>query len=197
MMEVTIRRARREDAEALRGMQALSLCSLGADRYSAEQVAAFLAHVGTMDEELLDEGTYFVAERDGELVGSGGWSLRTPGYAATAAEPEPHRGGAPTVRSVFVHPTAARRGVGTLLVDTVEADVIGHGHHSVRLTATRSGEAFYAALGYRRVAPAALALPDGTTFPCTRMAKELTLADAMRAVSARAGARVRRSRGAA
>lgn len=194
MLRITIRRARRDDADALRGMQALSLCSLGADRYSSEQIAAFLAHVGTMDEELLEEGTYFLAERDGELIGSGGWSLRTPGYAAAAPA---LLGGTATVRSVFVHPAAARRGVGTLLMDTVEADAVGHGHHRVGLTATRSGEAFYAARGYRRVAPVALALPNGTTFPCTRMEKDLTLADAMRAVSARAGARVRLGRGAA
>src|SRR5712692_4308912 len=44
--------------------------------YSPEQIEAALIHVFGVDTQLIDDGTYFVAEMDGEIVAGGGWSKR-------------------------------------------------------------------------------------------------------------------------
>ena len=58
---IAVRRASRNEIPAIRDMQERSLTLLGADYYTAEEIAAFIAHVGTMDDAVVDEGHYFVA----------------------------------------------------------------------------------------------------------------------------------------
>lgn len=56
------------------------------------------------------------------------------------------------VCSLYVHPGAARRGLGSLLLRRVEAAIAGNGHGSIRISASRPGRAFYERHGYRVVA---------------------------------------------
>jgi hypothetical protein len=76
-----MRAAGPKDRLELLSMQALSMRVLGSGYYTAAQIEAFLAHVGTMDDFLLHEGTYYVVEEDGVIAASGGWSRRRPNYA--------------------------------------------------------------------------------------------------------------------
>lgn len=147
---VTLRRARPDDIKALRTLQSLSLICLGTSHYAPEQVAAFITHVGTMDDHLVEDGGCLIAEIDGRMAGCGGWSLRTPGYAAAMGGAQaPIWRETPVVRSVFVHPGAARRGVGRRIMTAVEAEMLAAGHDRAVLTATLPGVAFYTALGWR------------------------------------------------
>ena len=173
LSDLKLRRAQARDLVELREMQALSVRRLCPPVYSPRQIEAFLAH-GTMDDVLVADGTYFVAEAKGKLVGCGGWSYRTPGYARAAggAAPPPTVGEA-TIRSVFVHPDWARMGVATAVMAAAERDARGDGAELASLAATLSGVELYGKLGYRRMACFQLMFESGVGLPVVHMRKRL------------------------
>ena len=157
-----IRHARPVDIPAIRVMQRSSMWGLGGQFCS--------------DDAVVEEGHFFVAEnRAGTIFGSGGWTRRQPGYASGLGD-DLQSGTRPTVRSVFVGPTAARRGVASSIMARVERDALEHGVRALALTAMLSGGAFYERLGYRSSASERLALDDGGSFSCVSMTKRLRAA---------------------
>lgn len=168
-----IRRVSPGDGATLRRMQESSFRTLGAGFYTSEQIEAFLTHIGTMDDFLFHEGTYHVLTHGEAIVASGGWSRRTPRYAAVAGEAEAGSGAAaPKIRSVYVHPAYARRGLASRLVRHAEAEAIRAGHGEIELTATLSGVPLYIALGYETTGSIALDL-GGVTIRGIAMRKRL------------------------
>jgi hypothetical protein len=79
-----VRPARAADIGRVRDLQRAAMRALGAGYYSPAQVAAAVRYVCVPDPELIEDGTYLVAELDGRLVGCGGWSLRRKPYAGPA-----------------------------------------------------------------------------------------------------------------
>jgi len=156
-------------------MQTLSMCVLAVDFYSPSQIGAFIRNIGTMDDFLLDEGTYYVAERKGQIVGSGGWSLLQPSYAkAAASEVDGQiRSNQPKVRSVYVHPAFARRRLASRLMSLAEGEAMAAGFDAIELGATLSGVPLYAQLGYESTGSIALDLPGGLVFGGATMRKRL------------------------
>lgn len=75
-MKFTIRSATRVERDTIQELIAISARELSRTHYSDEQIAAALAHVFGVDSALIADGTYFVAEANGKLVGCGGWSKR-------------------------------------------------------------------------------------------------------------------------
>ncbi len=147
---------------------------LGPACYEPEVIEAFIAQVGTMDDRLIDDGTYFVMLARGMIVGCGGWSARTTGYDA-------HAGAADTaavlhpvakVRSIYVRPAWARQGVAQRVMAAVEADIMANGYNRASLDATLVGIPFYRQLGYRGGEPVVLQLQDGLRFVSLAMTKE-------------------------
>ena len=176
---VRIRPARPDDVPALRELIPLSVRALSAGHYTARQIESALAHVFGVDSQLITDGTYFVAEADGRLVGCGGWSRRrtlfggdhtkTSGADALldpAAEPA-------RIRAFFVHPEWARRGIGRRLLHVCEAEARRAGFTRMELGATLPGEPLYAALGFVVAERLEVALADGLTFTVVRMTKDL------------------------
>lgn len=132
-----IRLARSADIPAVRSMQERSMWVLGGDFYSANEIASFLTLFGTMDDAVVDEGHYFVAEDSrGAILGSGGWTRSRPRYAnASAGTQTPAE--VPTVRSVFVDPAATRRGVASAIMSRTERDALDHGVETLQPVAPR------------------------------------------------------------
>lgn len=167
--DIIIRRARISDRNHLRAMQANSMRTLASHCYSRAEVEAFITYVGTMDDQLIDEGTYYVVEVAGRPVASGGWSRIRANYVGGT----PVDRTAAKIRSVFVHHDWARHGFGRLLMDRSEREAFMAGFDRVELNALLSGVPFYRALGYHTVRPIALGLPDGITFRGLTMDKPL------------------------
>ena len=163
-LPIRIRPARPDDARAIEILHRASVRELAVGYYAPALLERFLA-AGTLDRELIDAGTYFLAEIVGLLVGSGGWM---------AVEDCPDGGVRARIRSVFVHPDWARRGIGRRLVLHAESDGARAGFTRFELEASLSGVPLYRHLGYRAVRSYGLTLPDGTTLPVIRMEKELT-----------------------
>ncbi len=178
MSQVEIRLAMGADLPALRDLQERSLRVLGRQRYTATQLEAFITRIGTMDDYLVSDRTYLLAEMAGEILGCGGWTTRLPSYARHAQDkvhvPESSRA---TVRSVFVEPLAARRGIGRRIMAAVEDALRREGFQTAELGATENGCAFYRSVGYQAVGPFQVELGKGITMPFTRMRKVLVPAN--------------------
>jgi GNAT superfamily N-acetyltransferase len=157
-------------------MQERSLLVLGGAFYAPGEIAAFLAEIGTMDDAVVHEGHYFVAANaGGAVLASGGWSRNTPGYDRAAISGAAHRNGAGAaiVRSVFVDPAAARRGIATAIMARIEQDAAAHGIAVLSLMSTLSGLSFYARLGYRAEREKVVELSGGPRFRAMSMSKTL------------------------
>ncbi|WP_377194270.1 GNAT family N-acetyltransferase [Ruegeria meonggei] len=176
MVDLVIHAASMADRTALRLMQAQAMRRLGADFYSRNAIDAFISEIGTMDDHLIEDGTYLIASLGGILVGCGGWSTRQASYSKCNAVETAVTSPRATVRSVYVHPTWARRGIGGRLMHRIEEDIAIAGFAKASLTATLSGMPLYQHLGYQPGRPVTLTLPGGINFGALEMAKSLTLA---------------------
>ena len=174
-----IRPAAPADIDPLRVLQATAMRTLGAGYYTPAQVEAAVRYVCVPDRELIEDGTYLVAERDGRLVGCGGWSLRRKAYAGPAdsetdAESLDPRTEPTRIRAMFTAPEVARQGVGRAILAVAENAARAAGFSRARLGATLSGEAFYRRSGYVEIDRETASLPDGTAIAVVLMEKDLT-----------------------
>jgi GNAT superfamily N-acetyltransferase len=173
--DVVIRKADEDDVPALITLHRVAMRELGSSTYTVDQIDSFLLHVPTLDRALLDDHTYFVAEAAGRVVGSGGWSARTPGYSATLdwkllAE----RGsGVALIRAMYTHPDWARRGIGRRILQAAEAEACAAGFRRFELQALLPGVPLYRACGYQVVGHCPALLEDGATLPVVHMRKEV------------------------
>ena len=145
---------------------------LGAGFYSIAAIEAFISHVGTMDDFLIDDGNYLIATIAGIAVGCGGWSTKQATYdtcnAANAVIPVAPKA---TVRSIYTHPEWTRRGIGRKLMERLECDIRDAGFQTASLTATLSGVPLYRHLGYQTLRRVTLTLPEGIQFEGLKMEK--------------------------
>lgn len=147
---------------------------LASDAYTKSQIDGLFATVETVDRRLIARGTYFVAEVDGALAGSGGWTDLAPPYEA-GLDQASRAVSTATIRAVFVDPAFARRGIARQLVELAETDAALRGRAEViDLVATLPGVPLYRRLGYAEGARVALPLVTGDVFPGVRMTKSLT-----------------------
>jgi N-acetylglutamate synthase-like GNAT family acetyltransferase len=137
---------------------------------------AALGPVFGVDRQLIKDCTYFVTERDGQIVGCGGWSKRRSLYGGDRgrvtedAELDPGHDPA-RIRAFFVHPAWARRGVARSILAACERSILTAGFRSVDLVATLSGEPLYAASGYAVVERYEVSMAGGLFLPVVRMSK--------------------------
>ncbi len=175
----TVRLATLADIEPLRELQQTSMRALGPGYYSQIEVEAAIRYVCVPDRDLIEDGTYLLAELGGRLVGCGGWSLRRKHYAGPAdgeadAERLDPRFEPTRIRAMFTAPEVARQGVGRAILAAAETAASATGFRRARLGATLSGEPFYRRAGYVEIAREAASLPDGTRLAVILMEKGLT-----------------------
>jgi GNAT superfamily N-acetyltransferase len=150
---LTHRLAALADLDALRALMDAAISELQKPFLDEHQIAASHTIMG-LDTQLVEDGTYFVVEADGELAGCGGWSRRatlyggdqSPGRDAALLDPAVD---AARVRAMYTHPRHSRRGVGRLILSLCEAAARAEGFERVELMATRAGEPLYRACGYQ------------------------------------------------
>jgi GNAT superfamily N-acetyltransferase len=152
-MDYSIRKASLADRSQLQRLIAESARGLSREHYNDTQIEAAIATVFGVDTDLIDDGTYFVAESDGQLIGCGGWSRRRTlfggdqyasrdtSYLDPVSEPA-------KIRAFFVHPDHARKGVARAILERCETEAVAHGFRAMELMATLPGVKFYQSCGY-------------------------------------------------
>lgn len=174
-----LRRAEAGDIPALGALIALSARALQAATYAPAQIEAALGTVFAVDTQLIADGTYYVLERDGLIIGCGGWSRRKTlfgGHAAVSARNDALLDpacDAARIRAFFVHPARARQGIGRQLLAHCERAAFDAGFRRLELVATLAGVPLYLANGFRAVERYELVLPDASSLPAVRMVKVL------------------------
>jgi GNAT superfamily N-acetyltransferase len=153
-----------------------SVEQLGRTVYSEQQIASALQFICRPDEQLIDDGTYFVALIGAEIAGCGGWSRRQKVYSGSAAS-----GGedalldpaadAARIRAMFVRPAWARRGIGRAILQHSEKRAAAEGFRRFQLVAMRSAGTLYESCGYHAIREAPITLEDGVMLECTLMEK--------------------------
>ena len=149
-----LRKATRADQSNLERLIARSARALGARHYRTEQIEAALRGAFGVDTQLVDDGTYFVAEIAQTLVGCGGWSRRRTLFGGDrhcerdARELDP-KVDAAKVRAFFVDPGYARQGIARAILARCEGEARAQGFRSFELMSTLTGVSLYQALGYQ------------------------------------------------
>jgi len=178
------RLARQDDIPALERLIPVSVRTLQAPQYSPAQMEAALGPVFGVDRQLIRDGTYFVVERDAQIVGCGGWSKRNSlfgGDSGRAGEDpllNPECDSA-RIRAFFVHPERARRGIGRGILAACESAIQAAGFRSAELVATLAGEAFYAAFDYSAAERYEIRMSADLTLPVVRMTKHFDVIQSM------------------
>jgi GNAT superfamily N-acetyltransferase len=167
------------DAEALRHLIELSVRGLQRNDYTPEQIEGALGHALGLDTQLIEDGTYFVAEVDGAPgpVGCGGWGNRAtlfgsdhgPNRERALLDPQKH---AAKIRAIFVHPDWARRGIGSLILQHCEEAARAAGFRRFEMGSTLTGVPLYKLRGYRECERLNVPLPNGAVVQVVHMIKE-------------------------
>ena len=178
-MEFQLRLASATDVEAIRELIADSVRGLAKGIYSDAQIELSIQSVFGVDHQLIEDRTYFLAEAGGRLVGCGGWSRRQTLFGASEyAESRNSSLLDPTIqpakiRAFFVHPDAARKGIGRAILERCEAEALAAGFTQAEMMATLPGIPFYEVCGYEKHESHDVNLPNGQKIVCVRMSKDL------------------------
>jgi len=175
MERPAIRLATHADTADIQNVMTLAIRHLQAPFLNQQQIAASIDIMG-LDAQLIDDGTYYVAEHGNVVVGSGGWSRRATLYGghhsanrdATLLDPdrEPAR-----IRAMYTHPEHTRRGIARLILETCETVAVANRFRCAELVATLSGEPLYRNYGYSLVEDTHVDTHSGVTIPVRLMRK--------------------------
>jgi GNAT superfamily N-acetyltransferase len=146
-----LRLATPADAAAIDALMKASIAALFPSVYDDVVTASSIAHVSQVDRTLIDDGTYFVIEEDGDLVACGGWSRRAKLYTGSGSTDarllDPATDAAP-VRAMFTRGDRTRRGLGTRILQACEAAAREAGFSRLTLRATLPGRPLYERFGF-------------------------------------------------
>jgi GNAT superfamily N-acetyltransferase len=173
---ISLRLAQAADWPGLKALMDAAIGELQAGFLPPEGIIASRGVMG-IDTQLIQDGTYFVAEINGALAGCGGWSRRATLYGGDHSTQlrndallDPARDAA-RVRAMYTHPAFVRRGVGRAILAASEAAARAEGFKSVELMATLAGEPLYRACGYEEIERTLSPPVDGVPVPLVRMRK--------------------------
>jgi GNAT superfamily N-acetyltransferase len=171
-----LRPASLDDAPAIDELMKVSTRDIFPRFYDAKQTESSVRFIASVDRALLEDGTYFVIEADGELVACGGWSRRDKLYtgsgdaAGDARLLDPAREPA-RVRAMFTRSDWTRRGLGRQILEACEAAAKAEGFRTLALMSTMPGVPLYEHFGFEVVEHVLIPMPDGTTIAGASMTK--------------------------
>jgi GNAT superfamily N-acetyltransferase len=176
-VEPLLRLAVRGDSAAVAALGRASVLDLFPAYHDAVETASAAEHITTLDLALIDDGTYYVHEVDGEIVACGGWSRRNKLFNASMAgadtrllDPatEPAR-----IRAMFVRGDWTRRGLARAILVACTDAARAEGFSRLALMATLPGVPLYKAFGFTEVGAAELPMPDGVVLAGVAMERAI------------------------
>jgi len=164
--ELTVRRARPDDADRVSSVISASYDRLYRGWYDDETLAAVLPAMARAKPELLAGGTYFLAEVCGEAAACGGWTREDPALAASIAA-RCH------IRHFATHPDFLRRGAASAVMGACLDTARATGVREFECLSSLPAEPFYAALGFRTIEFKTVRLRSGYDFATVLMRRAL------------------------
>lgn len=161
-----LRNAVRSDVTGIGALMRKSVLDMFPRFHNELETAAAARYLTEPDTVLIDDGTYFVHEADGDLVACGGWSKRDKLYTGSGALPTDDRLLDPAteparVRAMFVHGDWTRRGLGRAILTRCVDAARDDGFRALVLMATLPGVPLYLAFGFREVKRTRIPMPNG------------------------------------
>ena len=167
-----------EERDALKELIAASARLLSREHYSDAQIEAAIATVFGVDTDLIEDGTYLVAEIEGQLAGCGGWSKRKTlfggdqfssrdaGYLDPESEPA-------RIRAFFIHPDHTQKSIAQTKQTHNKDEARAQGFHALELMATLPGIEFYKSMGFVEIGNFDLDMTDTVKLELVPMRKEI------------------------
>ena len=145
--------ANSEDIPAIKRLMEQSITGLLGNYVNQEELEASFESMG-LDDQLIQDQTYFLVDFEGILVGCGGWSNRktlfggnhTPNRSNDFLNPN---NDSAKIRAMYTHPDWARKGIGTFILELAEKEASNAGFKRCELMATLSGIYLYKNRGYK------------------------------------------------
>jgi GNAT superfamily N-acetyltransferase len=174
-----LRLATLDEEPAIDALMKASARDLFPNFYDARQTESSVRHIAVVDRMLIEDGTYYVAESDGELVACGGWSRRDKLYTGSGAAIDDARLLDPAteparVRAMFVRSDWTRRGLGSRILKACEKAAEAEGFRTLALMSTLPGLPLYERYGFRVLERVDIPMPDGVTIGGAAMEKPIT-----------------------
>jgi GNAT superfamily N-acetyltransferase len=139
--------------------------------YSRAQIqAATESGIYNVESDLVDAGTYYVAEVDGTVVGGSGWSAE--GHLSSDGSGPAIKPGTAAMRGSYIEPAWSHRGIGTLLARTAESAARLSGFRRFQSICTPASAAMRRALGYQQDGYETVRLAGGVTVDLAIMLKQ-------------------------
>lgn len=172
------------DAPAISALMRASVLELFPRFYDERQTLSAAEHIASLDLRLIEDGTYFVHEADGEIVACGGWSRRNRTHAGAGDAADDDRPLDPAteparVRAMFVRADWTRRGLGRAILESCRLAAKAEGFSSLTLTATLPGVPLYLAFGFTEVERVTVTTPDGVDVPGAVMTRDIDEPDSI------------------
>jgi GNAT superfamily N-acetyltransferase len=161
-----LRAAARSDVAEIAELMRRSVLDVFPRFHDERETASAARYLTEPDTVLIEDGTYFVHETDGQIVSCGGWSRRDKLYTGSGASPSDDRLLDPAteparVRAMFVRGDWTRRGLGRAILARCAEAAGAEGFRALVLMATLPGVPLYRSFGFRDVRRADVPLPDG------------------------------------
>ena len=162
-----MRLAKVADAQEIDRLMKASIAAIFPAFHTPQETASAVREIGRVDMALIEDGTFYVHEEDGEIVACGGWSRRNKLYTGSGAGADDGRLLDPAteparVRAMFVRGDFTRRGLGRAIIDACEEAARAEGFRTLALMATLPGEQLYRACGFVETGRTTITLADGT-----------------------------------
>ena len=135
--------------------------------YPPSVLVTALPRISRAQPALLACGTYFLAEREGQALGAGGWTRGAPGGGE-------ERDTIGHIRHVVTDHHATRQGVGRVLMQHIIDDARASGITTLHCQSTLTAVPFYAAMGFVAQREITVDLLPGIGFPAVFMIAPLS-----------------------
>jgi GNAT superfamily N-acetyltransferase len=169
------------DAPRISELMRASVLELFPHFHDEQETASAAVHIGHLDMQLIEDGTYFVHEAGEDIVACGGWSRRNKLFTGKGEGDDDDRLLDPRteparVRAMFVRSDWTRRGLGRAILESCERAARDEGFTMLVLVATLAGEPLYRSFGFREVERFTLTMPDGVSVDAVTMDRPVATA---------------------
>ena len=163
---ISVRNSTRADIAAIGALLARSYSILLKTDYAPSVLVTALPLISRAQPALITCGTYYVAEREGLIIGAGGWTKTAP----DSGRPNRNTG---QIRHLITDHRVARQGVASTLIRHVIAQARNAGINQMICHSTRTAVPFYEAMGFEARDAIEVPLRPGISFPAVAMERFL------------------------